>query len=212
MNVGRKAQDWEQCMSDAFRRLFDRILYRTDINLRRQAFTILNIGCGNGRETMDMRAACLIREIDCRIYAVDCDEDAIEVAKKSYTNSDTVFIADNAADPTMYTRFPDRADVVILRQPEVTTYSPTDGDFFLQKYERILKLALAKARKDGKLVVTTYNAIEYQIMLKILSSIPTIAMVQAEANPYRDQSLERENIKAKVIDCPDQYVIVATIN
>lgn len=212
MNVERKAQDWEQCMSDAFRRLFDRILQRTDVNLRRQAFTILNIGCGKGRETMDMRAACLIREIDCRIYAVDCDEDSIEVAKKSYTNNDTVFIADNAADPTLYASFPDMADVVILRHPEVTTYIPSDSDFFLKKYQKILALALAKARKNSKLVITTYNAIEHKIMLQILSSIPTIAVVQAEANPYRDQSLERENIKANVIDCPDQYVIVATIN
>lgn len=203
-------EDRERLSSNAFRRLIDRILCQTEIDLRQQAFTVLNIGCGNGIESMDIRAACLIRDVDCRVYAIDCEQGYIAHAKATYPNDQIVFIEGNAADPTIQSTYPENANLVILRHPEVTTYMPVRNDFLFEKYQRILTIALASMDSKSKLLITTYNVIEHQILLRILATIPSLRMTRSEVNHLRDPLLERENVKAGQIDCPDQYVIVAT--
>ena len=94
--------------------------YNNDINDK----TIADLGCGNGI----LGKGCLLLNAG-KVYFVDLDKEAINVAQKNVKNRNAIFLNEDVKD------FNKRADVVVMNPPFGTKVKHVDREFLLKAME-----------------------------------------------------------------------------
>ncbi|MBP7057271.1 class I SAM-dependent methyltransferase [Candidatus Gracilibacteria bacterium] len=191
----RVREEKEALRKIAFARLLDGVL---PVSTEPKPYHVVNIGCGDGRDTQDLQVACKAKNWLPKVYSVDSAEPYITHASASFGSEDNVFVCADAASPVVLSAYPQSVDLVLLRHPEILAHNA-------HIWQRMLAIALSRLAENGRVLVTTYSEKEFERIGRITTSLP-ITAISAGLNPQCDTSLLGWNNKLEATICPDQYM------
>lgn len=213
MKNGIEKDAWEQKLAikeekDRLRRvaftalLANTIPANTDTEAQR-FYTVANIGCRDGSDTVDIRDACAIRGQVPQILGIEFMPSWVEFCSETYADANTKFICADAADPAVTALYPRETNLILLRHSEITKFA----------YEvqiHMLRLALSCLKPSAQILITVYNSVEYELFQRVLKYLDGIQVDFSGENPFRDKSLEQWNNRTDTLNCPDWYMIRMT--
>lgn len=191
----RVREEKEALRKVAFVRLLDGVL---PASAEPKPYHVVNIGCGDGRDTQDLQAACRAKNWLPMVCSVDCAESYIAHARTSVGSDSNIFVCADAASPAVLSEYPPSLDLVLLRHPEILAHNA-------HLWQRMLAIALSRLAEDGRVLVTTYSEKEFERIMRITTALP-ITAISGGLNPTRDPSLLGWNNKLEATICPDQYI------